>query len=95
MRIEEAEVFTSHQAFHEDIRNGNSREDVVSFTTIVTVVGTKFYEFVEVFVPNIERYGSAAFTFAKLVYGYGCIVVKTNPRDNAAGGIFVTANITV
>ena len=95
MRIEEGEVFTSNHTFHEEVRNGDSREDIVRFTTIITIVCTKLYEFVEVFVPNIECNCSAALTFTQLVYRNCCIVVQTDPRNNATRGVFETADIGV
>ena len=65
------------------------------FTTVITIVGTKLYEFVEVLVPNIKCYCSATLTFAQLVYGNGSIVVQANPRNNATRGILKTADIGV
>ena len=61
------------------------------FTTVVTIVSAKLYELVEVFVPNIKCYCSAAFTFTQLVYCNSRIVVQTNPRNNATRGVFETA----
>ena len=95
MRIEEGEVFTADHTFHEDVWNGDSREDIMCFTAVITIISTKLYELVEVFVPNIKCYGSATFTFTQLVYCYGCIVVQTNPRNNATRGVFETADIGV
>ena len=95
MRVEEGEVFTADHAFHEDVWNRDSREDIMCFTTVVTIVCTKLYEFVEVFVPNIECNCSAALTFTQLVYGNCSIVVQTDPRNNATRGVFETADIGV
>ena len=95
MRVEESEVFTSYHTFHEDVWNGDSREDIVCFTTIVTIVCTKLYEFVEVFVPNIKCYCSAALTFTQLVYCNCSIIVQADPRNNATRGVFKAANIGV
>ena len=95
MRIEEGEVFTSNHTLHEDVWNRDSREDIVCFATVITVICTKFYKFVEVFMPNIKCYCSSTFTFAQLVYCNSCIVVQANPRNNATRGVFETANIRV
>ena len=95
MRVEEGEVFTSDHTFHEDVWNGDSREDIVRFTTIVTIICAKLYEFVEVFVPNIKCYCSAAFTFTQLVYCNSCIVVQTDPRNNATRGVLEATDIGV
>ena len=65
------------------------------FTTVVTIVSAKLYELVEVFVPNIKCYCGAAFTFTQLVYCNSCIVVQTNPRNNATRGVFETADVGV
>ena len=95
MRVEEGEVFTADHAFHEDVWNRDSREDIVRFASVITVVCTKLYEFIEVFVPNIKRYCSTAFTFTQLVYCNSCIIVQADPRNNAARGVFETADIGV
>ena len=95
MRIEEGEVFTSNHTFHEDVWNRDSREDIVCFTTVITIVCTKFYKFVEVFMPNIKCYCSAAFTLTQLIYCNSCIIVQTDPRNNATRGVFEPADVGV
>ena len=67
----------------------------MGLTAVIAIVGSQFYEFIEVLVPYVQGDGSTALAFTQLVNSDSGIVIKASPRDNAAGGVFKASDVGV
>ena len=84
VRIKKAEILSVYQSFHKNIRYAYSREDIMSLSSVITVIGSKVNEFIQVLMPDIEGDGSTALPSSKLVYCNCCIIVKPHPRNDSS-----------
>ena len=84
VRIKKAEILPVYKSFHKDIRYAYSREDIMSLSSVISVVGSKVNEFIQVLMPDVKSDGSTALSSTKLVYCNCCIIVKPYPRNDSS-----------
>ena len=70
------------------IRITYSRKNIMRLHPIVAVVGAELKKFRQIPMPCIQIYGGGSLAHPQLIYGYCCIIYKTDPADHTSGRTF-------
>ena len=67
------------------IRITYSRKNIMRLHPIVAVIGAELKKFRQIPMPCIQIYGGGSLAHPQLIYGYCCIIYKTDPADHTSG----------